>query len=758
MDIIKRFKLLPNSSRKLLSAGIILALIVALPLFIWAITNLNFNPFKRAGSGEPGVCLAQNKTILVTPTTDTNGTCHDIQTAVNAVTGDGYTIQIDPGSYSLNSSVSVIGKTNLTITGNPQSGNGAAVINFLSGSGYGFLFDNTSGSIQWLTIQGGSANGMLSINYSNTFSVGYININSQNSHTMDVHNSSNVSIYNTDIQSSAGALVVGNSSNINISNNKIHHSATGVSIYNSSNVSVNSNLVYANRDAGLDTSNTNNIQISRNTFVGNNTNGNGYAAVSLSGNQALTNEFSYNIVSANSGPGVKGENGLVFSTFEYNDIYGNNPNYYGYANQTGLNHNISANPQLNSANNLYCPSTNSPVIFGSVANFEYMGYIGPCAGTPPPSPSPTPTAPPLGAECGMCGGIAGISCGSGLVCQMNGTPYPDQSGVCVKTNGTSTCGTYTPPPTACTSRPLALTVTPANQKGNPGTKIRYYLSVQNNDDTNCGSPTVNLQIGNVVWPDGTSTANGWTINFGSQSFVVAPGATYSTFVDVTSPTSSYGLGNYSINITATTPNVPQNTSGTNFVYDLTAAQLSQSFDFRIKFAGVTDGAAEGAKANIRFVSSPVADLSTEPVEFHHIGNGVYEAIVTPDYLPPSASNQGYTVYVKGEKHLARKYCQATGQTSECTGNGGITIPAPAANPASFVFDFTGLALQPGDLYQQDGKVDAGDFIKLVGLMAKLSSTLTDQDKLTADLNYDGYINIRDAFLMRKTLETKFDEN
>lgn len=752
MDIFKRFKLLPHSSRKLLSAGIILALIVALPLFIWAITNLNFNPFKRAGSGEPGVCIAQNKTILVTPTTDTNGTCHDIQTAVDAVTGDGYTIQIDPGSYHVPSTVNVAGKTNLTITGNPQSGNGAAVVNFTPGNGWGFLFDNTSGSIQWMTIQGGSSNGMLSIKNSNTFSVGYININSQSSHTVDIQGSSNVSIFNTEIQSSAGGLEIATSSNINIANNKIHDTANAISIQNSGAVQVNSNLVYNNREYALRINDSHDLQISRNTFVNN------ASGVELAYTQSSNNEFSYNIVTGNSGPGIKGQNGLTFSAFTYNDIFGNGYNYYGYANQTGLNHNISANAQLNSANNLYCPSTNSPVIFGNVASFEYMGYIAPCAGTPPPSPSPTPTAPPNASECGMCGGIAGISCGAGLVCQMNGTPYPDQSGVCVKTNGTSTCGTYTPPPTACTSRPLALTVTPANQKGNPGTKIRYYLSVQNNDDANCGIPTVNLQIGNVVWPDGTSTANGWTVNFGSQSFSVAPGTTYSTFIDVTSPTSSYALGNYSINVTATTPNVPQNTSTTNFVYDLTAAPLSQSFDFRIKFAGVTDGSAEGAKASIRFVSSPVADLSTGPVEFHHIGGGVYEAIVTPDYLPPSASNQGYTVYVKGEKHLARKYCQATGQTSECTGNGGITIPAPAANPASFVFDFTGLALQPGDLYQQDGKVDAGDFIKLVGLMAKLSSTLTDLDKLTGDLNYDGYINIRDAFLMRKTLETKFDEN
>lgn len=710
MDIIKRFKLLPNSSRKLLSAGIILALLVALPLFIWAISNLNFNPFKRASSGEPGVCLAINKVISVTPVSDTNGTCHDLQLAVDAVTGDGYTIQVNPGTYNVPSTVDVSNKVNLTITGNPQSGNGAAVLNFLPGNGWGFHIQNTSGSIEWMTLQGGTSNGMLSIVNSNTFSVGYMNLNSQTSHTMDIQGSNNVSVYNTDIQSSAGALEIATSTNINVANNKIHNSDNAISVQNSSNITINSNLIYANRESGLTLSNSNNTQTSRNTFVGNGTKGPTFATIDLIGIQGTSNEFSYNIVSGGTGPGVRSQSGLAFYPFTYNDIFGNNPNYYNYANQTGLNSNISADPLLNGTNSLYCPANNSPVIFGNVSNFEYMGYIGPCGGTPPPTPSPTATP------------------------------------------------SVTPPPTACTARPLTLTVTPANQKGNPGTKLRYYLAVKNNDDVNCGSPTVNLQVGNVVWPDGTSTANGWTVNFGAQSFVVAPGVTHNTYIDVTSPTSSYALGNYSINITATTPNVPQNTSGTNFVYELTQATLSQSFDFRIKFDGVTDGSAEGAKANIRFVSFPVADLSTGPVEFHHIGGGVYEAILTPDYLPPSASNQGYTIYVKGEKHLARKYCQATGQSSECTGAGNINIPAPTANPASFVFDFTNLPLQPGDLFEQDGKADALDFAKVITLMGKASSSLTDQDLLTADLNYDGFVNIRDAFLMRKTLETKFDEN
>jgi hypothetical protein len=70
-------------------------------------------------------------------------------------------------------------------------------------------------------------------------------------------------------------------------------------------------------------------------------------------------------------------------------------------------------------------------------------------------PTPTPTPTPIAAsECQMCGGIAGILCGPNLVCSPNPS-YPDQSGICVKSNGTSNCSASpTPTPTA-TSTPQA---------------------------------------------------------------------------------------------------------------------------------------------------------------------------------------------------------------------------------------------------------------------------------------------------------------
>lgn len=48
MNFVKRFKTLPTSSQRLMGLGVVLALAVALPLFVWAIITQNFNPNKKA--------------------------------------------------------------------------------------------------------------------------------------------------------------------------------------------------------------------------------------------------------------------------------------------------------------------------------------------------------------------------------------------------------------------------------------------------------------------------------------------------------------------------------------------------------------------------------------------------------------------------------------------------------------------------------------------------------------------------------------
>ncbi|HET7099368.1 MAG TPA: hypothetical protein VFI61_04000, partial [Patescibacteria group bacterium] len=374
------------------------------------------------------------------------------------------------------------------------------------------------------------------------------------------------------------------------------------SAYDSTYVSVGGNLIYGNRESALELSNIQHFQAVNNTMTNNSYSVPQNGTVKISGNTGSDYSFYRNIISAGAGAGMQIVNGQAIGVFERNDVYGNNPNYSGYANQTGINSNISSDPYLDSNNFLYCPLSTSPVIFGDYVNNgsnAFMGYIGPCAGTssPFPTPTPSPTA--------------------------TATPYP----------------TATPSP----------------------------------------SPS-----GNV----------------------------------------------------------------------------SQSFTLRMKFAGVTDGSAEGAKVTLRFQNSPnFFDYVTSPITVTHIGNGVYQAMLTfGSSVPPLPANNYYAIYLKGEKHLATKFCQQTGQTTRCAGNGNISIPAATFNPASYVLEFTGLPLEPGDLYPQDGIASSADFTKIKDLLNKPCANLSVNEKLTADLDYNGCVNVRDAFLMRQTLQTRYDEN
>ena len=183
----------------------------------------------------------------------------------------------------------------------------------------------------------------------------------------------------------------------------------------------------------------------------------------------------------------------------------------------------------------------------------------------------------------------------------------------------------------------------------------------------------------------------------------------------------------------------------------------QVMTFRIKFTGIADGAAGGAKMVVRFLTGDGSiNQITPPLALSHTGSGIYEAtmVLNDNFLPHN--RQDYAIIVKSEKHLARKFCQQSGQTLVCTTNGRISVPDPN-NSGALVYDFTSLPLDPGDLYPQDGKADVDDFNKILGLMTKTCVSLSEQDKLTADLDYSGCVNVKDIFWMRKTLETRYDE-
>lgn len=183
---------------------------------------------------------------------------------------------------------------------------------------------------------------------------------------------------------------------------------------------------------------------------------------------------------------------------------------------------------------------------------------------------------------------------------------------------------------------------------------------------------------------------------------------------------------------------------------------SQTYRFKFRFAGVTDDRAGGSKVKIKFyrnVNGAITSLITPLVPVTYAGNGLYQ--VTRTLVSPPAPGSRYAVLIKGEKHLNRKFCLASGQLSQCGSEGSITIPAPTNGVINY--DFTGVALVPGDTDPQDGQANSSDYDRVRSVLGKLCSAQSDDDRFRGDLDYSGCVGVKDMFLMRQALNTN-DEN
>lgn len=647
------------------------------------------------------MCTAYNNMIVVTPLTDISGTCHNIQDAIDAVTGNGYVVQIEPGVYDESTTITVAGKSNIQITGNPQAGSGAAVINFNPGGGWGFLIQNSSGSFEYLTVQGGSSNGMFSIQNSSNFTVGYTKLNSTTSHTMDIQGSNNISVFNTEIQSSAGALEIQNSNYINVSNNKIFNSANAIAIYNASNISVIGNLIVANDESAITTQSLSNSGIFHNTIYNN-----GVRVVSPAvsfANPSGLIGFNDNIVGYTHGIGfhITGTNNATFN-LAHNDFYTNEGgNFVGMADQTGSNGNIATDPLLSTSQNpaTYCLLPGSPALYGSVVDSQYMGYIGPCSSATP-IPTPQPTFGP--------------------------TPSPSAS----------------PQPTPSPSPTSSI-------------KVLY---------PNGGETLVRGQHYTIAW-QGTGVQHYliYLVNSLGQQSLIDGKDTPTTTLDWAVDSPLIASPSYKIRIVNSFDGSVLDESDDFF----TIRTEPQVLSFLIKFAGVTNGSANGTGVKV-YLQTPNGILETPPVTAVYQESGIYKLSFIPSTpLPnsqlgdsPSGPKQiviRYPVFLKGEKHLKLRFCTVNLILTRCSGsvtpNEGLII-----DPQGGTYDLTAYALEPGDLSPQDGVVNGADFNKIITLLLKPHSALTTQDLLVGDLNYDGYINTRDLFLIRQTLQTRYDEN
>jgi hypothetical protein len=133
-----------------------------------------------------------------------------------------------------------------------------------------------------------------------------------------------------------------------------------------------------------------------------------------------------------------------------------------------------------------------------------------------------------------------------------GQNYTDStSGVSITVNAVSATGasvtvvltgTPPPPPPSCTHAAPAVSLVPSQATGVvAGTTLSFTLSVTNKDVSPCTASVFNLA---------SSAPSGWTGTLTAVSLSISPGASATTTLKVTSPTSA-GNGTYTVNSTAT---------------------------------------------------------------------------------------------------------------------------------------------------------------------------------------------------------------
>ena len=171
--------------------------------------------------------------------------------------------------------------------------------------------------------------------------------------------------------------------------------------------------------------------------------------------------------------------------------------------------------------------------------------------------------------------------------------------------------------------------------------------------------------------------------------------------------------------------------------------------FRIKFQGVTTKR-DDQKVKVRVVKGSFEKDFTD-IGVSADDNGVYSGTVVLVDVPAGSD---YKIFIKGPKHLARKFC-TNGQTSRCSGDGQISLAVGNNN-----FDFSKLVLEAGDLPNpndgmiQDGVVNSLDYSLWKDRFGRDDSNIL----AVADVNLDGIVNSGDWQLMRITLETKYEED
>ncbi|PIZ65196.1 hypothetical protein COY14_02845 [Candidatus Roizmanbacteria bacterium CG_4_10_14_0_2_um_filter_36_9] len=173
----------------------------------------------------------------------------------------------------------------------------------------------------------------------------------------------------------------------------------------------------------------------------------------------------------------------------------------------------------------------------------------------------------------------------------------------------------------------------------------------------------------------------------------------------------------------------------------------------IKLQGVTR---KPADAYIRFPAKVILSATNDQYKkeaniiFDAQDNGQWEGKWEIADVPLDLT---YTVFIKGQKHLMKKICDANPKeeiSGQYTCNEGAVKLVAGENR----LDMSNIYLLAGDIPVQDGIINAVDVVYVRNNFGSLSS-----EKVTrGDLNLDGIVDTQDMVLMLKALEFKYDED
>jgi len=175
-------------------------------------------------------------------------------------------------------------------------------------------------------------------------------------------------------------------------------------------------------------------------------------------------------------------------------------------------------------------------------------------------------------------------------------------------------------------------------------------------------------------------------------------------------------------------------------------------NFKVSFAGVLDSSKvkETPEVTVKIKKGLEIVAEFTGVQLEPDTGAAFKGSVVLSGVAPGGD---YTIYIKGPRHLVRKFCQDK-QTERCFGRGRIVLTSGKNE-----FDFSRLSLEPGDLpnpsenMQQDSVVNGVD---LSLLKARLGKDYPEE-LAVADLDFNGVINTRDIVLLLRTLSSKYGE-